>query len=179
MKKSLLLLTAVFLALLLPLVATAAVVVNSGIALNYTPTKTNEVYLVEGTGYSVANQSGFIGVDGNNAQYTNMTIELNTVPGSGYVVLTNVLQIYNATSTAGTVNVWLNGTLPQGVVMYESPSPIGFDGSNISGTVVLGSGITSSEIHLTTAGIAGYIGFRLSGDSSGNAVFTLQYTISP
>ncbi len=178
MKRSVLAITGVMLVLLLPLVATAAVVVNSGIAVNYTPTKANEVYLVDGTGYAVANQSGYFGVSGNNAVYTNLSLELNSVPGSGYVVLTNVLEIYNATATTATVNVWLNGTLPSGVTMYESSSPITFNGNTVSGTAVLGNGLTSTELHLTSSGNAGYIGFKLSGDSAGNAVFTLQYTVS-
>lgn len=178
MKRSILAVTAITLALLLPMVATAAVVVNSGISVSFQPTKTNEVYLVEGTGYSVANQSGYFAVYGNNAQFTNLSLEISSVPGSGYVVLTNVLQIYNATSTSGSVDVWLNGTLPTGVTMYESTSPITFNGSTLSGTQILGNGITTTELHLTTSGNAGYIGFKLSGDASGNAAFTLQYTIS-
>lgn len=178
MRRSILAVSAVVLALLLPAIATAAVVVNSGIAVNFTPTQANAVYLEKGSGYNVANQSGFIGVYGNNAKYSNFTIELSSVPGSGYVVLTNVLQIYNATSATGSVNVWLNGTLPSGVVMYESSSPISFNGQTVSGRMVLGNGITSTELHLTGTGTAGYIGFEMSGTASGNANFGLQYTIS-
>lgn len=178
MKRSILAASAVTLALLLPIVATAAVVVNSGIAVNYSPSMTNQVYFVEGTGYTVANQSGYMGIYGNNAKYTNLSMDLSSVPGSGYVVLTNVLEIYNATSTTGTVNVWLNGTLPIGVAMYESSSPITFNGTTVSGTQVLGNGMTSTEIHISSAGNAGYIAFKLSGEAAGNAVFTLQYTIS-
>lgn len=178
MKKPVLAITAVMLVLLLPLVATAAVVVNSGISVSYTSTRPNEIYMVEGTGYSIANQSGYFGINGNNSAYTNLSLELNSVPGSGYVVLTNVLQIYNATSTSGTVNIWLNGTLPAGIIMYESSSPITFNGNAVSGTAVLGNGITSTELHITSSGDAGYIGFRLSGNASGSSVFTLQYTIS-
>ncbi len=178
MKRSILAISAITLALLLPLVATAAVVVNSGISVNFSPTGANQVYLVEGPGYAVANQSGYIGVYGNNAKYTNMTLDLSSVPGSGYVVLTNVLQIYNATTTSGTVNIWLNGTLPTGVTMYESSSPLTFNGTSLSGTKILGNGLTSTEIHLENSGNAGYIGFELSGEASGNASFTLQYTVT-
>lgn len=178
MKRSILAVTVVTLALLLPIVATAAVVVNSGIAVNFTPTKPNEVYLMEGSGYTVANQSGYFGVNGNNAQYTNLSMQLNSVPGSGYVVLTNVLEIYNATSSTGSVTVWLNGTLPTGVTMYESTSPISFNGNTVSGVPILGNGIVTTELHLTSSGVAGYIGFKLSGDSAGSTTFTLQYTIS-
>ncbi len=178
MKRSVLAITAVTLALLLPAVATAAVIVNSGISVNFNPASPNQVYLVQGPGYAVANQSGYIGLYGNNAKYTNMTVDLSSVPGSGYVILTDVLQIYNATGTTGTVNVWINGTLPSGVVMYESASPITYNGSTLSGTPILGNGVTTTELHITNAGNAGYIGFEMTGDASGNASFSLQYTIS-
>lgn len=178
MKRSILAAAAIALALLLPAIATAAVIVNSGIAVNFNPNQSNQIYFTEGTGYSVANQSGYMGVFGNNAHYTNFSIELSSVPGSGYVVLTNVLEIYNATTATGTVNIWINGTLPTGVAMYESPSPITFNGNAMSGTEVLGNGVTSTEIHLTGSGNAGFIGFKLSGSVSGSAAFSLQYTIS-
>lgn len=178
MKKSLLSMAVIGVAVLLPALATAAVVVNSGIAVNFTPTQHNLVYLTEGSGYQVANQSGFIGVYGNNQIYTNYSIELSSVPGSGYVVLTNVLEIYNASGSTGTVTVWINGTLPTGVTMFESSSPLSFNGSSLSGQEILNSGTTTSEIHLTRAGNAGYIGFILTGAASGAADFTLQYTVS-
>lgn len=178
MRRSLLVASAIALAFLLPAIATAAVIVNSGISVSFHPTQTNSIYIAKGPGYSVANSSGFIGVFGDNAEYTNFTIDLSSVPGSGYVVLTNVLEIYNSSFASGTVTIWINGTLPSGVVMYESHTPLSFNGNTLSGTPVLGNGITSSQIHLTGAGVAAYIGFRLDGVSSGAASFGLQYTIS-
>lgn len=178
MKRSALLMGAIAIAMLLPAIATAAVIVNNGIAVNFTPTHGNLVYLAEGPGYNQANATGFFSVSGDNAVYTNFSIDLNSVPGSGYVVLTNVLEIYNATSTTGVVNVWINGTMPSGVTMYESASPITFSGTAISGSPLLSGGSTSVELHLTSAGIAGYIGFKLNGVASGATSLSLQYTIS-
>lgn len=178
MKKSLLSVSVIAVALMLPAIATAAVIVNNGIAVNFTTNQQNIVYMTEGNGYAVANQSGYIGVYGNNRLYTNFSIELSSVPGSGYVVLTNVLEIYNSSTSSGTVNVWINGSLPSGVTMYESPAPLAFNGTAISGKAILGNGAATSEIHLTKAGYSGYIGFVMTGAVSGSATFTLQYVIS-
>lgn len=178
MKKTIFSIIVVAVALMLPSIVTAAVVVNNGIAVNFTPSQQNLVYLTEGPGYSVANSSGYIGVYGNNQLYTNISIELSSVPGSGYVVLTNVLEIYNASTSPGSVNVWINGTLPTGVTMYESSTPLTFNGVSVSGGNILGNGVSTTEIHLTEAGNAGYIGFVLTGAASGSAAFSLQYVIS-
>lgn len=178
MKRSLLVLGAMSLAFLLPAVATAAVIVNNGIAVNFQPTANNVIYLSTGPGYSSANQSNFIGVIGDNHHYSNLTINLNAVPGSGYVVLTNVLEIYNSSSSSGTVTVWLNGTLPTGVTLYGSSTQQSFTGTSPSGNVLLGNGTTSTPLHLTTKGVAEYIGFKLTGSATGAATISLQYTIS-
>ena len=178
MKRSLLVLSAMALALLLPAVATAAVIVNNGIAVNFNPTANNVVYLTTGPGYNSANQSNFIGVSGDNQHFTNLTINLNAVPGSGYVVLTNVLEIYNGSASTGSVTVWINGSLPIGVVLYGSSSLQTFTGSSPSGSVLLSSGVTSTPLHLTTHGAAEYLGFKLTGTASGTATISLQYTIS-
>lgn len=178
MKRSLLVISAMALAFLLPAVATAAVVVNNGIAVNFQPTASNVVYLTTGPGYTSANQSNFIGVQGNNQHYTNLTIDLNAVPGSGYVVLTNVLEIYNSSSANGAVTVWLNGTLPTGVTLYGSTTTQTFTGSSPSGSVILSSSVHSTAIHLTSHGAAEYLGFELTGSASGTASISLQYTIA-
>lgn len=178
MKRSILVISAMALALLLPAVATAAVVVNNGISVNFQPTASNVVYLTSGPGYLSANQSNYIGVSGNNEHYTNMSVYLNAVPGSGYVVLTNVLEIYNSSTSSGSVTVWINGTLPNGVSLYGSSTSQTFTGSAPSGTVILGSGVTSTALHLTTSGTAEYLGFKLTGTASGSATINLQYTIS-
>lgn len=178
MKRSILVISAMALALLLPAVATAAVVVNNGIAVNFQPTASNVVYLTTGPGYSSANQSNFISVNGDNHHYTNLSIDLNAVPGSGYVVLTNVLEIYNGSASGGSVTVWLNGTLPSGVTMYGSSSMQSFTGSAPSGSVVLSSGVSSTALHLTAHGAAEYLGFKLTGTASGAATISLQYTIT-
>ncbi len=178
MKRSLLVVSAIALAMLLPAVATAAVVVNNGIALNFTPSASNAVYMKAGPDYTSANQSNFIGINGNNEQYTNLSITLNAIPGSGYVVLTNVLEIYNNSASTGSVTVWLNGTLPSGVTLYGSGSTQSFTGSAPSGNVLLNSTIHSTSIHITKKGIGEYLGFKLTGDASGLGTVNLQYTIS-
>ncbi len=178
MRRSLLVISAMALALLLPAVATAAVVVNNGITVNFQPTANNVVYLASGPGYSSANESNYIGVSGNNEHYTNMSVYLNAVPGSGYVVLTNVLEIYNGSTSTGSVTVWINGTLPTGVTLYGSSTSQTFTGTSPSGTVLLGTGITSTALHLTASGTVEYLGFKLTGTSTGSATISLQYTIS-
>ena len=178
MKRSLLVTSAMALALLLPAVATAAVVVNNGIAVDFNPSASNAVYMQAGPEYLSANQSNFIGINGNNEYYTNMSITLNAVPGSGYVVLTNVLEIYNNSNSAGSVTVWLNGTLPTGVTLYGSTTMQSFTGSAPSGNVLLNSTIHSTSIHLTNKGAGEYLGFKLTGDASGPGTINLQYTIS-
>ncbi|MCL4337360.1 MAG: hypothetical protein M1129_03525 [Candidatus Thermoplasmatota archaeon] len=178
MRRSLLVISAMALALLLPAVATAAVVVNNGISVNFQPAASNVVYLDSGPGYLSANQSNYIGVSGNNEHYTNMSIFLNAVPGSGYVVLTNVLEIYNASTSTSSVTVWINGTLPSGVILYGSSTLQTFNGTAPSGTLLLGGSSISTSIHLTSHGAAEYLGFKLTGTSTGSATINLQYTIS-
>ena len=178
MRRSLLVISAMALAFLLPAVATAAVVVNNGILVNFQPTASNVVYLDSGPGYLTANQSNYIGVSGNNEHYTNMSVYLNAVPGSGYVVLTNVLEIYNASASTGSVTVWINGTLPSGVMLYGSSTLQTFTGTVPSGTVLLGGSTISTSIHITSHGVAEYLGFMLTGTSAGSTTISLQYTIS-
>ena len=107
MNKKILIAVTMFAAFLLPAVATAAVIVNNSITVGVNFTNSNQVYMEKGPGYSSGHSAGFITMKGNNQKYTNATINIKGIPGTGDVVITNAVEIYSAVSS-GTVNVWLN-----------------------------------------------------------------------
>jgi hypothetical protein len=143
------------LALMIPLVTTAAVVVSNNVTITTNNSHSNMVYLTEGPGYNYANSSGYIGIIGNNSKYTNETVDISTIPGSGYVVMTNVLAVYNNSSTVNPLYVWFNGTIPSGVQLFYSNNLMTFNGSSVSG-IAMSSG-NNGPIHLTSKGDALYI----------------------
>ena len=170
------------LALMLPVVTTAAVVVNNGISVDLHTTNSNAVYLAKGPGYSAANSSNFFGITGNSSKYTNMSIYLNTIPGTGNVTVTNVMEVINDTSATTPVMIYINGTLPSGVTLYFSTSPITYSNYQPSGSVLLeNSGsthITTSSAQLKTSGVAGYFAFVMSGQMiPGQANLNFQYSV--
>lgn len=182
MKKQFVIVGVLALALMLPVVTTAAVIVNNGISVELHTTNSNAVYLAKGPGYNSANTSNFFGITGNNSKFTNMSIYLNTIPGSGNVTVTNVMEVVNDTSSSTPVMIYINGTLPSGVTLYFSTSPITYNNYQPSGSVLLqNSGstqITTSSIHLTSSGVAGYFAFVMSGQmTAGQANLHFQYNV--
>ncbi len=168
-KRNVMIAIALVLAMLLPVITTAAVVVNNNVTVEVSPVHPNAVYLTEGPGYAMANSSGYIGITGNNAKYTNSTVYISTIPGSGYVVMTNVLAIYNGSSSDAPLFLWINGTIPSGVQLFYSSSLMSFNGKSVSGTPM---GLTNGPIHLTAPGDALYISVEVSSISS--AKFSLE-----
>ena len=166
-------------AMLLPAVATAAVVLNNNITVNVNNSNVNQVYIETGPGYSSAHSSGYITMTGNNQKYTNTTISLNGIKGSGSVIITNALEIYSSVSS-GTVNVWLNSTSAiSGVSIYESQSPAQYTGTSLSGaSQILGSTSSYEFTVSSTPGVVVYLSFEVSGNSASSGSLSLQYTIS-
>lgn len=172
MRRSILLSSAIVLALLLPVVTTAAVVVDNSISVNVATSHANPVYLTQGPGYAIANSSGFIGLHGNNSQYTNLTVSINTIPGSGFVVMTNVLEVYNDSSSTSPVYIWINGSVPSGITIYYSTSLMTFSGSSVSGSILQSS---NGPIHLTGKGADLYLSIMITDPAPGSFTLSLQY----
>ena len=160
------------LALMVPVVTTAAVIVSNTVTITTNSTHQNLVHLTEGPGYSYANSSGYIGIIGNNSKYTNETVEISTIPGSGYVVMTNVLAVYNSSSTTHSLYLWLNGTIPSGVQLFYSNSLMTFNGSSVSGTAM--SSGNNGPIHLTSKGDALYISIIVTSALPESFVLNMQ-----
>ncbi len=180
MNKKVLLALTLLSAMLLPAVATAAVIVNNNISVQTTFTNVNQVYLQEGPQYASAHSAGFITLKGNNQKFTNATINLAGVPGSsGAVYITNAIEIYSAMSK-GPVDIWLNTTSSlSGVSIYEGSSLATFTGTSLSGANQILSGSNSFEFTLTnTPGVVAYISFELSGTSSFSGTLSLQYALA-
>lgn len=173
MNKKLFLLVIITTSTLLPAVATAAVIVNNPIYVSV-GTTANPVYLTVDNGYAAAHDAGFITVNENNQYHTNLSIDLNTVPGSGSTVfLTNVLSLMNNTAANANVQVWINGTLPTGVHMFYSASDISYNGVSLSGT----EWNSGQSIHIFNSGQVEHFGFEISGNASGNAQLSIQYSV--
>lgn len=183
MKRQIIIVGVLALAFMLPLVTTAAVIVNNDISVGLHDTNANQVYLTKGPGYTSANVSNFFGVTGKSSSFTNLSLYLNTIPGSGNVTLTNVLEVENTTSSTSPVYFYLNGTLPVGVSVYFSTTMITYNNYKPSGDLILyndgsGNSLTTSAVHLTSSGVAGYFAFVLTGTSStSSANLNFQYSV--
>ena len=179
MNKKFLVMVTMFAALLLPAVATAAVVVNNSISLNVSDSNVNQVYMETGPGYSSAHSAGYITMSGNNQKYTNATINLNGIKGSGYAVISNAVEIYSAVPS-GTVHVWLNLTSSiSGVSIFESHSPATFTGSSLSGATQILSGTNSFEFNVeSTPGVVAFLSFEVTGLMTSSGSLSLQYSIA-
>lgn len=151
----------IFTVALLPSLATAAVIMNNPVTVNTSTGQSNPVYLAEGPGYSTANQLGYLALVGNGATSTGgQTLYINGTPGTGNTVLVNALEVVNATSSGfnGNVMLYLNGTIPSGVEVYYSATPMSYNGQSIVGGNQL---VTGTPIHLMTSGL--YISALLNG----------------
>ncbi|MGC8619431.1 MAG: hypothetical protein ACP5LA_02820 [Thermoplasmata archaeon] len=184
--KKLAFLSAIF-AILLPTLVVATVVISYTYPISVSTNNVN-VYLATGENYATANELGFMSI--NSVPSTSPvgteipngeTITINGASGSpGNTTLLNVLEIYNATSgsytwNGGTLNLWINGTLPNGVTLYYSTSPITFgtpSGTSwISGTqYTLGSKLTLPPS--TTL----YLAFQINGGVTGSGHLYIQYS---
>ena len=171
---------AILLALVVPVLVTATVVISNQYSL--TASSTNpDIFLAEGPNYGAANQLGLLippttlTVEGQ--QYIpSGSVTVNTVTGSSDVYLLNVLEVYNTTFTGDyPVSLTISGTLPTGVTLYYATSPMTFSGSSITGGTEWTSGTPS--ISITSTGTVLYFSFALSGSVSGTTTLTFQFTV--
>ncbi|GGM77436.1 hypothetical protein GCM10007108_14510 [Thermogymnomonas acidicola] len=154
----------------LPVIATAAVIVDAPVTANVATTS-NPVYLNLGPGATTAEKLNFLSDASVGSHYSNYSFTISYVPGSGYTILTNVLEIVNSTGTNVPLYVYLNGTLPSGVSIYYSSSPITFDGSSLSGTELM----PGTAIHVTTQDV--YLAFWIQGSYAGGTIdLSLQWS---
>ncbi len=176
-------------AILLPTLVVATVVISYTYPISVSTSNVN-VYLATGENYATANEFGFMSISSISSSTTGTeipngaTITINGASGSpGNTTLLNVLEIINNTGTSytwngGTLNLWINGTLPSGVTLYYSTSPITFgtpSGTSwISGTPVnLNSNIPITIPKGTTTI---YLAFQINGGVTGKGVLYIQYS---
>jgi len=176
---------AVMLALIVPALVTASVVIS----YTYTVSSSNatpDIYLVQGENYQTAYDLGLFTAStpstGPTGYVPAETIDVNSVSGSTNVYLMNVLEVYNSTvsSFKGTVNIYITSNLNSNIVLYYSTTPLTFSSGSISGNY-LSSGSTSSAIPVTTTGDVLYIGFAITTQNSNigsPGSFTIQYDVS-
>ncbi len=175
MRKNFVIAISVVLAMLVPLVTTAAVVVNNNIDVSVSNFHPNQVYLTAGPAYRQANSSGYIGIVGDNSKFTNTTVTLNSIPGTGYVVMTNVLEVYNDSTSNSPVYIWFNGSIPSGVFIYYSSSLMTFTGdlSGNLGGVALISG-SNGPIHISGQGVVLYLSIVTENAQAGTFSLNMQ-----
>lgn len=174
MKRNLLTVMIIATMMIVPAVATAAVMVNDTVSVSVSNTGVNSVYLEKGTGYKTAHSLGYFTVAGNNRKYSNLTLEINDVNGTGNMSMTNVLELTGSVATGRYVNVTITADLPAGIYLYcnSAPSTI-TPGSSITGTNLSTSG--SFTIQMKT-GMDVYFSFLVLGGSKGTGSMTLSYT---
>lgn len=172
---------------IIPTVATAAVIVKQETTVNVTPTS-DLVCFAPGSDYKIANELGFMQIS--NGSYTNnISITLNGIYGRGFVIIGDALDIVNNTSSGFTLYVWLNGSLPAGIIMFyystynttwsqEYSFPVYNDSGNCPAN---GGGFFSFHfvrfgegIHIKSGGVAEHIGFIIPGLYSGTGYITLS-----
>ena len=174
MKRNLFTIMIIATMMIVPAVATAAVLVNDPVSVLVSDTGVNSVYLDKGTGYKTAHSLGYFTVVGNNKKYSNLTLEINDVNGTGNMSMTNVLELTGSVATGTYVNVTITADLPAGTYLYcnSAPSTISSNGV-ISGTNLSSTG--SFTIQMKT-GTNVYFSFLVLGGSRGTGSMTLSYT---
>jgi hypothetical protein len=173
----------IVLAFLLPALVTATVVISYTYPIN-TSTSTPTIYLGTGENYVTANSMHLINATNVKSPAANVIIPsgtkiyINGTSDAANTTLLNVLEIYNTSSgLKGTVNVWINGTLPTGVTMYYSASPITYSSSG-SGSWISGTKWSSgAEIPLPSSTTI-YLAFQVLGTATGAASLNIQYSVT-
>lgn len=178
MKRNILSIIVIAIALMVPAVATASVVISDPISVGVSDTGSNHVFVAEGPGYEIANGLGYITLHGNNSKTSNVSVNLSSVPGNGYLELFNVLEINNTLKSGDFANVTLTTSMPSGTYLYYNniSQSKQVDGS-ISGVNVTASGNTVAfEIKYGSSPV--YLSFLVMGNSVGDGSITFSYTIS-
>ncbi len=118
MNKKMITFVSIALAILIPGIATASIVMDSVITTTVSTT-TTPIYIAPGPGYDLAHSQGFITMS--SAAYSstssNITLELNEVPGTGNVTLYNAMEIVNDSSATNTTSFVFN-SIPSGITIY-------------------------------------------------------------
>ena len=178
MKRNILSILVISLALMVPAVATASVVISDPISVGVSDTGSNHIFIAQGPGYDVANGLGYITLNGNNTKTNNISVNLSSVPGNGYLDLVNVLEINNTLKSGDYANVTLSVSMPSGTFLYynnTSQSKI-VDGS------ITGVNVSASNNHATFTVNYGsspvYLSFLVMGSSHGDGSITFSYMIS-
>lgn len=150
-RKRMMVLLALFIALMLP-TAYAVSVVSVYVNPTSTSTVSADFSLQSGPGYASAKALNLVSVPSSPLVNGN-TITVNTITGSGTVYLLNVLEIVNVSSSVTShVHLYINGTLPSGVVMYfDNTTEMAFSGTS-GGTYAIVQGTGTGNGTLTGAG---------------------------
>jgi hypothetical protein len=178
MRRNILSIIVVAVALMVPAVATASVVMSDPISVGVSNKGVNHVFVTEGPGYDIANGLGYIELHGNNKMTSNISVNLSSVPGNGFLELTNVLEINNTISTGDFANVTLTTALPSGTYLYyNNTSQSKIVGDSISGVNVSAAGNpVTFEIKYGSSPV--YLSFLVMGNSVGVGSITFSYTVS-
>ncbi len=170
---------AILLALVVPALVTATVVISDVYPISGSA-QSPSIYLAEGPNYGVASNLGLISATaqaiGSNYYIPAGTITINSVTGSSNVYLLNVLEIYNSSgwdSGKYAVNLWINGSLPTGVSMYVSTSPVSLSG--LSSLTPYSS--PDGPIPISTTGNVLYFSFVSENAAAGSGQLTFQFTV--
>mgnify|MGYP001626234423 FL=1 len=175
---------ATLLALIVPALVTASVVVDYQI--NYSANNVNpNVFLAEGPNYAAANGQSLIYVksasiatiSGYSAIENNAQLLFNSTDYTSYTILLNVLELVSTTSSP--TNVWINGTLPSGISLYISTTQETYSGSTLSAT---STGTSSAYTLGNPISLSGnsvdYITFYITGQvTAATGTLTVQYLV--
>ncbi|MHB8561424.1 MAG: hypothetical protein ACYDAP_09755 [Thermoplasmataceae archaeon] len=179
MKRNLFTIMIIATMMIVPAVATAAVMVNDTVSVSVSNTAHNSVYLEKGTGYKTAHSPGYFTVVGNNKKYSNLTLDINDVNGTGNMSMTNVLELTGSVAKGTYVNVTITPDLPSGTYLYSSlaaPSTISskgvISGVNLSTSTPLTIKMTSGTVTPV------YFSFLVLGGSKGTGSMTLSYSVT-
>lgn len=176
MKRNLLTVIMIATIMVVPAVATASVMISDPISVSVSHTGKNSVYFEEGPGYAVANSLGYFTMAGNNKEYSNFSLAINDVNGTGNMSMTNVLELTGTVSTGTYVNVTITANLPGGVYLYCSSSPSTFSSNGaMSGTNLSTTG--SFTVQMTSSTHV-YFSFLVLGGSKGTGSMTFSYGAS-
>jgi len=139
-------------AILLPMLVVATVVISYTYPISTNPS-TQKIYLAIGPNYADAKTMNLVGIGsgwtGGTSEGTYIPsgykIFLNTTTGSVNTYLLNVLEIINSTGVNAPTTLWINGTLPSGVIIYYN------EGTPISMTTGPGPGSSAPVFNTGTA----------------------------
>ncbi|WP_393972104.1 hypothetical protein OXIME_000710 [Oxyplasma meridianum] len=179
MKRSMLSILVIFIALMVPAVATASVVISDPISVVVSDTGSNHIFIAKGPGYGIANGLGYIKLIGNNANSSNVSVDLYSVPGNGYLELVNVLEINNTLKSGEFANVTLStSSMPSGVFLYYNNT----SQSKVVGGTITGVNVSATDNTATFQVNSGsspvYLSFLVMGGSAGTGSITFSYSIN-